>query len=104
MSEYDTEMAIACAYADMRVAERRDLAEQCRMANMCLSDAEFPRHQVPMSISNYNFAWAKLTGLPNHWEDGPYTADNMAEIPKAPSSCTGCGPYDDADALAQLEE
>lgn len=101
MSEYDTEMAIACAYAELRTAERRWHAEECAHI---MRDLGNQTTYLGEALAHYNYHWAKLTGLPNHWEEGPYTADNMPEIPKAPSSCTGGGPYDDADALAQLEE
>lgn len=97
----DIDIAIATAYGYMHEARRRSLGVACMLAMRDI-DSDTNEKLVANAIKDYNRAWRELTGLPNHWEDGPYTADNMPEIPKVPTSCTGVGPYDDADALAQL--
>lgn len=97
----DADIAIATAYGRVGQTRRRKAAEAC-VDFMDYIDLDIDDELSSQYMSGYNHAWRELTGLPNHWEDGPYTAGNMPEIPKVPTSCTGVGPYDDADALAQL--
>lgn len=96
-------IAIATAYGRVKGAAMVRAAGECELATRVLGSAE-DEERLAEWIGHYNRAWRELTGLPNHWEDGPYTENNMPEIPKVPTSCTGVGPYDDADALAQLGE
>lgn len=100
----DEDIAIAIALGRINEARMVRAAAECATFSEWLNCFDFDEMTAARSIADYNRAWCELTGQRPHWADGPYTENNMPEIPKVPTSCTGVGPYDDADALAQLGE